>query len=78
MKILLPLSLLLIVQSIFAEWPQGAGKFGNFSADEAFPVSWSVVNDEDIAWKLTLPETGQSTPVVLNGKVFFTTLKPVQ
>lgn len=77
MRGLLPLGLFFILQTAFADWPQGAGKFGNFSTNEAHPVSWSVVNDENIAWKLTLPETGQSTPVVSNGKVFFTTLKEV-
>ena len=44
----------------------------------AAPIEWSVVQDRNIAWKLTLPETGQSTPVISDGRVFFTTLKPVQ
>jgi len=43
----------------------------------AAPTEWSVVQDRNIAWKLTLPETGQSTPMISNGRVFFSTLKPV-
>ena len=58
-------------------WPQAAGPNGDFSVSTKAPVEWSVVKDENILWKLTLPETGQSTPVVSNEKVFFTTLKPV-
>jgi outer membrane protein assembly factor BamB len=58
-------------------WPQAAGPAGNFESKSPAPVAWSVVHDRNIAWKLTLPETGQSTPVVANGKVFFSTLKKV-
>ncbi len=61
-----------------ADWPQGAGASGDFATAEAGPVAWSVARDENIAWKVTLPETGQSTPVIRDGRVFFTTLKPVE
>ena len=59
------------------DWPQGAGTTGDFTSAQPAPTKWSVVNDDNIAWKLTLPETGQSTPVVSDGRVFFSTLKPV-
>ncbi|MCB1088588.1 MAG: PQQ-binding-like beta-propeller repeat protein, partial [Verrucomicrobiae bacterium] len=52
-----------------AEWPIGA---------ESGPTRWSVVRGENIAWKVTLPETGQNTPVVAGGRVFFSTMKPVE
>ncbi len=65
---------------LFAEsdWPQAAGATGNFQSQSAAPVAWSVVLGQNIAWKLTLPETGQSTPVIAGGKVFFTTMKEVE
>ncbi len=73
--------LLLAVVSIGAsaeDWPQGAGAVGDFRAGQPAPTSWSVTQDRNIAWKLTLPETGQSTPVIAKGRVFFTTMKPVE
>ena len=59
-------------------WPQGAGGAGDFSSPENAPTAWSVVQDEGIKWRITLPETGQSTPVVAGGRVFFTTYEPVE
>ena len=60
-----------------ADWPQASGPVGDFHVEEDAPVAWSVALDQNISWKLTLPETGQSTPVVAEGKLFFSTLKPV-
>ena len=59
------------------DWPQGSGAHGNFQTEQNSPTSWSVALDQNIAWKLELPETGQSTPVVSKGRVYFTTMKPV-
>lgn len=76
---LLPVFLVWLTSSLIAEdWPQGAGLDGNFRTGESAPISWSVVRDETVLWKLTLPETGQSTPVVHAGRVYFSTLKPVE
>ncbi|MCB1210326.1 MAG: PQQ-binding-like beta-propeller repeat protein [Verrucomicrobiales bacterium] len=52
-----------------ADWP---------ITTETAPTKWSVALDDNIAWKITLPETGQNTPVVHGGKVFFSTMKEVQ
>ncbi len=60
------------------DWPQGAGPHGNFQVNQSAPADWSVVHRRNIDWTLTLPETGQSTPVVSDGRVFFTTYKEVQ
>ncbi len=60
-----------------AEWSQGPGPSNHFQTDQMAPVSWSRVRDENIAWTLTLPETGQSTPIVCGDKLFFSTFKPV-
>lgn len=59
------------------DWPQGAGTKGGFAMEQSAPTKWSVVNGDNIAWKLTLPETGQSTPVIAGGRVYLSTLKPV-
>lgn len=77
MKPFFTLALLFLSNVVFADWPQGAGSSGGFRTSQTAPTEWSVVRDEHIAWKLTLPETGQSTPVVSGGKVFFTTIKEV-
>ncbi|MDA7861863.1 PQQ-like beta-propeller repeat protein [Mariniblastus sp.] len=58
------------------DWPQGSGTDGNFLTTQSSPTDWSVALDQNIAWKIELPETGQSTPVISKGKVFFTTMKP--
>lgn len=75
---LLPLCLVFFLSPLIAnDWPQGAGRDGDFATDQSAPTSWSVVRDENIRWKITLPETGQSTPVVNRGRVYISTLKPV-
>ena len=56
-------------------WSQGAGPNYNFQVKSPAPVKWSVVNDENISWKITKPETGQGIPVIHQGKVFFSTMK---
>lgn len=73
---LLYLFLPLLLKS--AEWPSGSGPIGNFSSTQNGPLKWSVSLDQNIAWKLILPETGQSTPVISNGRVYFSTMKPVE
>jgi outer membrane protein assembly factor BamB len=79
MKRLLTLSFLSVFFSAaLADWPQGAGPNGDFSTGDKHPVNWSVVNDNSIAWKITLPETGQSPAILSDGKVFFSTLKQVE
>ena len=61
------------------DWPQGAGPEGAFRIDHSkAPLKWSVVRDENIAWRMTLPETGQSTVVAAKGKLFFTIMKSVE
>ena len=60
------------------DWPQGSGDAGNFRTDDTGPTEWSVALEQNIAWRLTLPETGQSTPVICDGKLYFSILKPVE
>ena len=60
------------------DWTQGPGPDSSFAMQNAKPpTTWSVVRNENVLWQKALPETGQSTVVSSNGKIFFTTLKPV-
>ncbi|MDB4680020.1 MAG: PQQ-binding-like beta-propeller repeat protein [Planctomycetaceae bacterium] len=59
------------------DWSQGPGPTSNFQTNASAPTSWSRVRDQNIAWTITLPETGQSTPIVCGEKLFFSTMKPV-
>ena len=63
------LSLAALASAKAADWP---------ITTERAPTKWSVALDDNIAWKITLPETGQNTPVVHGDKVFFSTMKEVQ
>lgn len=54
------------------DWPQWRGPGGlGISADEGFPVAWSP-DSPNIRWKTPLPGRGNSSPVVLEGRVFLT------
>ena len=55
------------------DWPQGSGANGNFQSAKPAPTKWSVTLEKQITWKLTLPETGQNTPIISKGNVFFST-----
>ena len=59
------------------QWHQVAGPNGDFTCSGKAPLSWSVALNQNIKWSLTLPETGQSTPVIGGCKIYFSTLKPV-
>lgn len=72
-------SFLVFLQAIFSQnWHQGSGPNGNYKISENAPVAWSVSLNKGIRWKIPLPETGQSTPIVVNNKVFLTCFKPTQ
>ncbi len=61
-------------------WPQAAGPDFDFTDPSAIgaPTAWSVSLDQNVAWRTTLPETGQSSPIVCGERVFLTTMKPVE
>lgn len=57
-------------------WPGKSGPFANGnvppkSAGE-IPVQWSEASGENIAWKIPLEAQGHSTPVVAEGRIWFT------
>jgi acetyl esterase/lipase len=68
-------------RTLMSEWPQGSGPNSSFRFGQHRPVTvpkrWSVTRNENILWQKTLPETGQSTVVISSGRLFFTTMKPV-
>ena len=68
----------LLSSSLMADWPQAGGPGGDFVIKQNAAINWSMVKDSNIRWQRTLPETGQSIPVIAAGKVFVTTLKPVK
>ena len=60
-------------------WPQAGGPHGTFVLENGnAPASWSVALNQNIAWKKTLPELGQSSVTIWEDKIFFTINKPVQ
>ncbi len=66
-------------RTLVPSWPQGSGPNASFrSVDGSSPQAWSVVRNESIRWRKTLPETGQSTVTVSGGRIFFSTMEPVQ
>ena len=60
-------------------WPAAAGPSGDWTlrTTQNPPEHFSVRSGENIQWKLTLPEAGQSGLCVWGDKIFFTCLKPV-
>ena len=61
-----------------ADWGQGSGPNGSYVADGIAAKEWSVVHSKSIAWVKPLPETGQSTVVIKDGKLFYTCYEPLK
>ncbi|HCR28496.1 MAG TPA: hypothetical protein DIV79_00580, partial [Opitutae bacterium] len=73
------LILLSSIACIAGNWPQAGGPNGNFIVPNAVaPTEWSVTLDQNIAWKTTLPELGQSSVTVWGDRVYFSINKPVE
>jgi len=58
-------------------WPQGGGPKGDFCVPQEFAAQWNINSDEDVLWRKTLPETGQSSVVVWDDRLYFTSMSPV-
>ncbi|MCB9385813.1 MAG: PQQ-binding-like beta-propeller repeat protein [Bryobacterales bacterium] len=67
-----------IESPVAASWPQAAGTEGTWAeqSDTAPPTEWSVVRDENIVWRATLPNAGQSGIAGTEEKLFLTTFAP--
>ncbi len=60
-------------------WPQAGGPKGDFVVgDGEASTAWSVALDQNIDWKKTLPELGQSSVTVWGDKIFFSINQPVK
>lgn len=65
------LSLCLLVNSFAADWPSWRGPTNDGVTEETdLPVKWSAT--ENVKWKISLPDRGNSTPVVFGDKLFLT------
>ncbi len=74
-----PVLLSSLLSSFAGNWPQAGGPNGNFIISNAkAPTEWSVTLDQNIAWKKTLPELGQSSVTVWGDRVYFSINKPVE
>ncbi len=69
---------LLTLTAMAQNWPQASGKNLNYQANGNAPTKWSIAEKKNIAWKVALPEGGQSTPAIWNDKLFITINKPVE
>ena len=60
-----------------ADWQQAAGPNGNFVVDGKAVDSFSGATNQNVVWRSRLPNTGQGTPIVSNGRVFVTSHEPI-
>ena len=67
----IPIFFMQLSESLVGDWPQWRGTKGDGSSEEKGPPThWS--SSENVAWKVALPEPGNSTPVVWGNRVFVT------
>lgn len=60
------------------QWPMSGGPDGSWKVETSLkvPIKWSVRTGENIKWKKTLPEGGQSGIAAWDDKIFFTINPP--
>lgn len=61
------------------QWPMAGGPNGTWTTTthQSLPTSWSVSNDQNIIWKTTLPEGGQSGIAVWGDRLFLSINQPL-
>src|SRR4051795_9599422 len=70
MKIAL-LILFIVTQALAENWPAWRGPQGTGATSEKnLPMHWSA--NENIRWKVPLPDRGNSTPIVWGDRIFLT------
>ena len=68
------LLLFIVALPCLAQWPQAAGPNGNWQTTGKPAVdSWSVARNQNILWRTTLPNGGQSGIAVFGNRIFLTT-----
>lgn len=62
-----------------ANWPRAAGPNHNWTVttQRPVPLQWSAEKNENIRWRIPLPETGQSGIAIWEDRLFLTTMKPL-
>src|SRR5687768_6875038 len=59
------------LNAIAHNWPNWRGPHANgTTTEENFPLSWDRTNN--VAWRVELPEPGNSSPIVWSNRVFIT------
>lgn len=60
-------------------WPQAAGPNHDWTVTTSSPIplKWSAQDNQNIRWRVTLPETGQSGIAIWGDRLFLTTMKPL-
>jgi outer membrane protein assembly factor BamB len=68
---ILAVALLTTTLAVAADWPGFRGLKGNAVSEEAsFPLTWS--KDQNVKWRIDMPNRGNESPIVSNGHVFAT------
>ena len=71
------LVVLLAVPTHAQNWPQGSGPRGNWmTTGENPPTTWSAATGKNIAWRKTLPESGQGSVIAWGDRLFVTSNVP--
>jgi outer membrane protein assembly factor BamB len=71
----MPFVLVLLSMLLFGDWPQFRGPNSDgHSAEPKTPLEWS--DTHNVAWKVSVPGLGWSSPAISDGKVFLTTAVP--
>ena len=58
------------------DWRQASGPNGNFIVEGTAPATFSVSRNEGVKWCTPLPNTGQGSVVISNGRVFVASHAP--
>ncbi len=63
----------------FADWPQAAGPGNQYVVKDGKALTdFSVARDEGVVWRASLPNTGESTPIVSGNRIFLTCHTPMK
>ena len=60
----------LITQASGGDWPEFLGPSGMARSVEVVPTTWDETNN--MAWKVDLPGTGSSSPIIVGNRVIVT------
>ena len=55
-----------------ADWPQAAGPNHNYRVHGSASTAFSVTRGASVRWRTSLPNTGESTPIVFGERLFLT------